>query len=119
MVSHTALLRASGQTDKRDYALDGLMDGTTATGVTGGGMLVALVDAALGRDDAALVQARAAMRASLGLAAVMDAAAVIGAFNGITRIADATGIPLEPAKVEQTADFFAALGIGRFREAKV
>jgi alkylhydroperoxidase family enzyme len=119
MVSHTALLRASGQNDSRDYALDGLMDGTTATGVPGGAALVALVDAALGGDEAVLVQARGAVRASLGLAALIDATAVIGAFNGITRIADATGIPLEPAKAEQTADFFAALGIGRFRAAKI
>ena len=119
MVSHVALLRASGQNDHRDYALDGLMDGATATGVPAGEALVALVDAALGRDEAALVQARAAVRASLGLAALIDATAVIGAFNGITRIADATGIPLEPAKAEQSADFFAALGIGRFRAAKV
>ena len=46
---------------------------------------------------------------------MIDAAAVIGGFDGITRIADAIGIPLEPAKAEQTADFFAALEIGRFR----
>ena len=113
-----ALLRASGQHDKRDYALDGVMDGCTGTGVPGGPILVALADAALARDAAALVQARAALRASLGLAALLDAAAVIGGFDGITRIADATGIPLEPAKAEQTADFVAALGIGAFRRAK-
>ncbi len=95
------------------------MDGATATGVAGGEALLALVDAALGRDADALVQARAAVRASLGLAAMIDATAVIGAFDGITRIADATGIPLETAKAEQTADFFAALEIGRFRAEKV
>jgi len=95
------------------------MDGATATGVPGGAALLALADAALGPDAAALVQARAAVRASLGLAALIDATAVIGAFDGITRVADAIGIPLEPPKAEQAADFFAALGIGRFREAKV
>jgi hypothetical protein len=47
-----------------------------------------------------------------------DAAAVIGGFDGITRIADATGIPLEPEKAEITADFFTALDIGQFRRAK-
>jgi hypothetical protein len=95
------------------------MDGATVTGVPGGEVLLALVDAALGRDPDVLVQARAAVRASLGLTALIDATAVIGAFDGITRIADATGIPLEPAKAEQTADFFAALEIGRFRAQKV
>lgn len=113
-----ALLRASGQHDNQDYALHGVMDGATATGVTGDKALLALVDAALAWDDAALVQARAVVRASLGAAALLDAAAVIGGFDGITRIADATGIPLEPAKAEQTADFFDALRIGRFRMEK-
>jgi hypothetical protein len=113
-----ALLRASGQHDNREYALHGVMDGATATGVTGGAALLALVDAALGHDAAALVQAQAAVRASLGEAALLDAAAVIGGFDGITRIADAIGIPLEPAKQEQTADFFDALKIGRFRMEK-
>ena len=94
------------------------MDGATATGVPAGEALLGLADAALGRDADALVQARAAVRASLGLAALIDATAVIGAFDGITRIADAAGIPLEPAKAEQTADFFTALEIGRFRAEK-
>lgn len=111
-----ALLRASGQHDNRDYALYGVMDGVAATGVAGGEVLLALVDAALGQDDAALTQARFAVRGFLGEAALPDAAAVIGGFDGITRIADATGIPLEPAKA--AADFFEALGIGRFRMEK-
>jgi hypothetical protein len=113
-----ALLRASGQHDNRDYALHGVMDGATVTGVAGGEALLTLVDAALGQDDAALAQARTAVRGSLGEAALLDAAAVIGGFDGITRIADAVGIPLEPAKAEQTADFFDALDIGRFRMEK-
>ena len=113
-----ALLRASGQHDNRDYALHGVMDGATATGVPGGEVLVALVDAALGRNSTVLEQARAAVRTSLGQAALLDAAAVIGGFDGITRIADAIGIPLEPAKQQQTADFFDALGISRFRIEK-
>jgi hypothetical protein len=113
-----ALLRASGQHDNRHYALYGVMDGATATGVTGGEALLALVDASLGHDGAALEQARAVVRASLGEAALLDAAAVIGGFDGITRIADATGIALEPAKAEQTADFFDALHIERFRMKK-
>jgi hypothetical protein len=50
----------------------------------------------------------------LGIEAVTDAAAVIGAFDGITRIADATGIPIESAKAVQTADFYSELGLGRF-----
>jgi hypothetical protein len=113
-----ALLRASGQHDNRDYALHGVMDGAAATGVAGGEVLLVLADAALGHGGVALAQARAVVRGSLDEAALLDAAAVIGGFDGITRIADAIGIPLEPAKGEQSADFFEALRIGRFRMEK-
>jgi hypothetical protein len=55
---------------------------------------------------------------AVGEAGMIDAAAVIAGFNGITRIADATGIPLEAPKAEQTAGLRADLGIDRFLEAK-
>ena len=41
--------------------------------------------------------------ASLGDKALVDSAAVIAAFNGYPRAADATGIPLEDYKAEATA----------------
>ncbi|SKA24896.1 hypothetical protein SAMN02745126_04463 [Enhydrobacter aerosaccus] len=49
---------------------------------------------------------------------MVDAAAVIAGFDGITRIADATGIPLEPPKAEQTADLRATLQLDAFQSAK-
>ncbi len=49
---------------------------------------------------------------------MVDAAAVIAGFDGITRIADASGIPLEPPKVEQTADLRATLRLDEFAAAK-
>lgn len=118
-----ALLRASGQHAERDYRLAGVLDAATSTGVPGGGALIAWADATLaaawpGSDPTQLTAARDAVHTTLGSAAVIDGAAVIGGFDGITRIADAIGIPLEPAKAEQTADFFAALELGRFRAAK-
>ena len=45
---------------------------------------------------------------------MIDAAAVIAGFDGITRIADATGIPLEPPKAEAVADLRTTLGLDRF-----
>ena len=89
------------------------------TGVAGGAELLRFAEAALGSDSAALAEARNAVVAVVGFDGMIDAAAVIGGFNGITRIADATGIPVEPAKAESAADFVAALGIGRYRAEKV
>jgi hypothetical protein len=94
------------------------MRGDSGSDVPHGGALLAFAGAVLGRDEAALARARGAVRSAVGDAGLSDAAAVIGGFDGITRIADAAGIPLEPEKAEQTADFFATLDIGRFRRTK-
>ncbi len=80
--------------------------------------MLAFADAVLGRDEAVLTLAREAVRQTIGDAGLSDASAVIGGFDGIARIADATGIPLEPEKANATADFFADLDIGRFRREK-
>ncbi len=81
-------------------------------------MLVAFADAALGAEAETLDQARIALVGALGAEAMVDAAAVIGGFDGITKIADATGIPLEAPKAEQTADLRGVLQLEEFAAAK-
>jgi hypothetical protein len=68
----------------------------------------------LGAEDAALARARHALAMALGTAGLVDAASVVGLFNAIDRVADATGIPLEPEKAEASADFRAALDLDQF-----
>ena len=51
-------------------------------------------------------------------AALVDAVAVAALFNGIDRIADATGAPLETVKAEATEDLRAEIGINSFGEIK-
>ncbi len=87
------------------------MDGRTAVGMPHAGLLLAFANAALrGPADAE----RAALLAAIGAPAMIDAAAVIGGFDGITRIADATGIPLEPTKADESAAWRQSLDIDRF-----
>lgn len=50
---------------------------------------------------------------------MMDAAAVIAGFDAITRVADGSGIPLEPEKAAATADWRSDLGIDDFWARKV
>ena len=90
------------------------MDGATDIGVPHWAELVALVDATIGRDSAAVSAARTALIAAVGQRGMLDTAAVIGGFDGITKVADATGIPLEPGKAAETADWRTSLGIDRF-----
>jgi hypothetical protein len=63
------------------------------------------------------MRAGGALHAVLGPAGLVDAAGVIGLFNAIDRVADATGIPLEPEKAAASADFRAALDLDRFAVA--
>ena len=82
-------------------------------------MLVEFAEAAVGGDDDRLAQARARLSERLGVKGLVDAAAVVGFFNAIDRVADATGIPLDPERLESTADFRAELGIDGFVEGRV
>ena len=109
------LLRASGLTQNRAYDLNSVTGAVQDDGgVAHGRRLVEFAEAELGEDEKTLTRARAALRAGIGPAGLADAAGVVGLFNAIDRVADATGIPLEAEKAEASADFRAALDFDRF-----
>ena len=113
------LLRASGEASGEDYDLAAIHgDGSDGGGVAAGVELFAFADALLGNDLAKLDDARAALRATVGDEGLVDAAGVAATFNAIDRIADATGIPLEEAKAEVSADFREALSIDSYAEGR-
>jgi len=110
------LLRESSKAKGENYDL-ALLTGVKGDGnVPYGALLVAFAEAVLGDDDARLSAIRSEIRAKLGDAALVDAAAIAATFNAIDRVADSTGIPIEDAKAAATADFRAALGINAFAE---
>jgi hypothetical protein len=88
-------------------------------GIPSGELLVDFAEAVVGGDDDRLARARVRLSERLGAKALVDAAAVAGFFNAIDRVADATGIPLDPERLESTADFRAALGIDGFVDGRV
>jgi len=94
------------------------MNGTSDTGVPHAAELLAFVEAALSFDESKIGPARAALVAAMGEAAMTDAAAVVAGFNGITRIADASGIPLDAEPRERSASWRSALGIDAFATTK-
>jgi hypothetical protein len=83
-------------------------------GIPHAALLVAFAEAVIGDDDIGLNDARQRLAATLGDAALVDSAAVIATFNGLDRVADATGIQIEQAKAVETAEIRAALGIDDF-----
>ena len=112
------MLRASSQAKGESFDL-GLILGKPGDGnIPHGGLLVGFADAVLGTDDRCLADTQASIRAAMGDAALVDAAAIVATFNAIDRVADATGIPIEDAKAQSTADIRAALGINAFAESR-
>ena len=90
------------------------------TGVPHGDLLVAFAEAAVSaadEGDAALAAARDALLAAAGPAALVDAAAVVGNFQRMVRIADGTGIPIDSRMNALTAGMREDLGIDRFGSA--
>ncbi len=92
-------------------------DAKVSSGVAHGEALVALADALVGEDDAALERARERLLAALGPAGLVDAAAVAANFERMVRIADGTGIPLDAPVRMITADLRDELSLGAFRSA--
>ena len=110
------MLRASARATGDAVDLNAIVDSEAGDGgVPHGGLLKAFAGAALDDDGKPLTEIRRRLRKALGDAALVDAAAVIANYSALDRVADATGIPLEPAKETDTADLRAQLGIDAWR----
>ncbi|MGI9336644.1 MAG: hypothetical protein ACR2RL_26125 [Gammaproteobacteria bacterium] len=82
-----------------------------ASGVPHEAVLLAFAEAVVAHDDRELSRARSKLREELGDAAFVDTAGIVASFNSVVRIADATGIVMEPAKLERTVDLRRELGL--------
>jgi len=106
------MLRASAAATKTEIDFAVVMGNSEdGGGVPDGALLVGFVEAVLGTDEPRLAAARRRLHNALGDAGLVDAAAVIANYSALDRVADATGIPLEPAKEINTAAIRAELGI--------
>ncbi len=87
------------------------------SGVAHAEALVAFTEAVLGEDDEELTRARGELLDKVGPEGLVDAAAVVGNFERMVRIADATGIPLDAALALASEDLRGELGLDRFGSA--
>ena len=106
---HTLRLRGSGQ-----FEIQAVMNSEIDSGVEHGVWLTQLVDATIQRrwDDVAKLREDGVRR--LDAERMVDVLSVAAAFNGITRIADATGIPLDSQPAKATATMRESLRIDDF-----
>ena len=114
------MLRASIEYSGTGAEVSGIARGAKAgdAGIEHGERLAAFADAAVEGDAAELATARDALRDAAGSAAVVDAAAVIGNFERMVRIADSTGIPLDGMVEAMSADLQQELGIDAFESRR-
>ena len=100
------MLRESSQAQNQDVDLSAVMQGTDATsGIPGETELLNLVEETMRRPSSeCLSQCRDDVIRELGTEALVDAAAVVGNFQRMTRIADGTGIPLGDMMSSLTVD---------------
>jgi hypothetical protein len=112
------LLRASSKAKGESFDLSLIVGKPGDGNIAHGALLVAFAEAVLGIDDERLADTQSRIRAAMGDAALVDAAAIVATFNAIDRVADATGIQIEDARAQATADIRAALGINAFAERR-
>jgi hypothetical protein len=112
------LLRVSGQMAGEEIDVAAVTGADAShSGVRAGAELVAFAEASVTGSESEVAAARQALRAALGDAATVDAAAVVGNFQRMVRIADGTGIPLDAPVHMLTADLREDLGIDDFASA--
>jgi hypothetical protein len=109
----------SGEETGEKFNLVAVMtDDDSGANVSGGRVLNDFAEAIMARDDNMAANLREMVGAELGESSMVDAAAVIAAFNLVARVADATGLPLEDHKEEASIELRQQLGLNEFAANK-
>ena len=99
------LLRRSGDIREESYNLGAITEATDGeVGVSNEKILLEIAEAVYHSDDAALADLNKRGVKALGEQAFVDAIAVASGFHGITKVANATGIPLDDRTEEVTGE---------------
>jgi len=107
------LLRASSEAINGDVKIGQLEDGAN---IEHGSALVRYAESAV-RRDSDLAVSRNRLLELAGSQALIEAAATVSAFEGLNRLADATGIQLDLGLADESADFRTELGINAYAGA--
>lgn len=115
-------MRVEGGTDGAVEAppLDATLEATVGRGGDGGvphGEAIVRFGESVTRGTDDLPEAREALIDALGPAGFAEACSIVGIFNGLVRIADASGIPLDEGTLSASRDFRGALGLEQFPSA--
>lgn len=109
------LLRVSGDRTDDDYNLDGIL-GRGEVGVPNEEILGRVAEAVFTGDAVLLSELRETSEKELTQQQLVDAFAVASGFNGITKVANATGLPLDDSTQEMTIEMRQSTGIDAYSE---
>ena len=115
------VLRVSAKVNgKKDVDIKSIKGGEHASdsGIEHGVELADFAGAIAKRDDQAMAQTRDALTRVAGPEALVEAAAVAANFQRMTRIADATGIPLDGKAMVMSHSVRNEIGVESFASAK-
>ena len=98
------MLRVSTTIAQEDINLKAVANRDVDPNIAAGKELLDFADALLGGDEDALDQAREALRSAIGPQGAGRAAMVIGNFEMMNRILDATGVPVPISLGEITSE---------------
>ena len=107
------MLRASSLAFDYPLEIDAVVDPSVPTGIPGGNLLLRLVDAVLANTEP-VADVHAEIIEELGPEALVDAASVLGNFEMMNRVAEASGIPIPVQSIDRERELVDRLGIERF-----
>lgn len=114
------MLRESIKADGKMIDLEGLADPNCKeiSGLENSKILIEYADVFMTRDSARLAVICEALEKEMGSKALVDASGVASNFQRMVRIADGTGIPVDPGNYEVKADLIEQLGLEQYESAK-
>lgn len=114
------MLRESIQADGQTIDLEGLADPACKeiAGLKNSLMLIEYADVFMTRDAAQLAAVCEKLEKEMGAKALVDAAGVASNFQRMVRIADGSGIPVDPGNYDMKADLIEQLGLEQYESAK-
>ncbi|MDG1305969.1 MAG: hypothetical protein P8P54_17485 [Pseudomonadales bacterium] len=112
------LLRASGDRNNESYNLDSVTsEGIADAGVNNGAFLMELAAAVYAQDVDVLADIRTRGVKLLGERGLAEAMGIASGFNGITKVANGTGLPLDKSTADITGEMRTETGIDEYSEA--
>lgn len=111
------LLRESGKKDSLEFDLDVVVGGESELGLEFETEILELTDVICQGDEAKVKEVRGQCERLLGPQKTVDVITVVSGFNGITKIANGTGLHLDPDTEKLTVEMRNETGIEDYSEA--